>query len=70
MSFIEEPKESDEERYLLRVLADLQRRYSEAAKPFVDRLVRLRAMRMPKYQIPLSLWEQQQKETPDLSDRG
>ena len=39
--------ESAEERYLLAAIADLQESYRKAAKPFVDRLIAIRSMRMP-----------------------
>lgn len=38
----------DEERYLREVLARLQEDYHKAAKPYVDRLVTIYAMRPPQ----------------------
>lgn len=38
---------SNEERYLHEMLSLLQEQYARAAKPYIDRLAQIHAMRMP-----------------------
>lgn len=47
-------RESDEERYLYEQLAELRRSYELAAKPYIERLVRIRSLR-PAPSITLTL---------------
>jgi hypothetical protein len=48
---IPEPESEEEERFLRRIIADMQRRHSRELKPYIDSLVRLRAMSPGKYVI-------------------
>jgi hypothetical protein len=50
-----EGEDSSEERYLLEALSKLQKSYNQAAKPYVDRLIAIRSIRMPKMTITLEL---------------
>ena len=47
-------REGDEERYLYERLADLRRSYELAAKPYIERLVKIRSLR-PAPSITLTL---------------
>ena len=46
-------EESDDERVLHEILAQLQAEYAKAAQPYIDRLVRIRSLRTPTLIINL-----------------
>lgn len=50
---VTEPR-TPEEEFLHGELANIQREYLQAAKPFVDRLVTIERMRTPRYFISAS----------------
>ncbi len=43
----------DEERALIEHIEQIKREFERAAKPYVDRLVYLRSLRVPSLQIPI-----------------
>ena len=48
-----EDEESDDERILHEILAQLQAEYAKAAQPYIDRLARIRSLRTPTLIITL-----------------
>lgn len=45
------PPDTEEERELKRLLAEIQRQYEEAARPYRERLVALHALKVPTYLV-------------------
>lgn len=57
-------RESAEERYCYQALAELRKSYDLAAKPYIDRLVRIQSMRPPP---PIMLTLDQTREFIDFT---
>lgn len=49
----EEPEENAEEQYCHLMLSELRKSYELAAKPYIDRLVKIKSLRMPVIRLSL-----------------